>query len=89
MTSYAKKTCWLTAAVIFFVLGIIGIILPIIPQIPFLIIAFFCLSKGAPRFHQWIRSRRFYQKYILKFEQKCRQIALKHPLFSRIKQHFH
>ena len=45
MTTYAKKTCWLIGAIFFFILGVIGIILPVIPQIPFLIIAFFCLSK--------------------------------------------
>ncbi|KRM53141.1 DUF454 family protein [Ligilactobacillus araffinosus] len=89
MTSYAKKTCWLIVAAIFFILGIIGIVLPVIPQIPFLIIAFFCLSKGAPKFHRWIRERNFYQKYILKFERKCTQIIAQHPFLQRITQHWH
>ena len=31
----------------------------VIPQIPFLIIAFFCLSKGAPKVHHWIRTPEF------------------------------
>lgn len=89
MTTYAKKTCWLIGAIIFFILGIIGIILPVIPQIPFLIIAFFCLSKGAPKIHQWIRNRNFYQKYVLKFERRWTQVAAQHPLLRRITRHFH
>ena len=36
MTTCAKKTCWLIGAIFFFILGVIGIILPVIPQIPFL-----------------------------------------------------
>ncbi|WP_282458614.1 DUF454 family protein [Ligilactobacillus aviarius] len=89
MTTYAKKTCWLIGAIFFFILGVIGIILPVIPQIPFLIIAFFCLSKGAPKVHHWIRTRNFYRKYVLKFEHKCTQIAAQHPFLQRIARHFH
>ncbi|MGX5377700.1 YbaN family protein [Ligilactobacillus sp. LYQ135] len=74
MTAYAKKTCWLIVAIIFFVLGIIGLIFPVIPQVPFLLIAFFSLSKGSPKFHAWIRERKFYQKYILKFEHRFEHI---------------
>lgn len=89
MTTCAKKTCWLIGAIFFFILGVIGIILPVIPQIPFLIIAFFCLSKGAPKVHHWIRTRNFYRKYVLKFERKCTQIAAQHPFLQRIACHFH
>lgn len=33
--------------------GIVGLILPVIPQIPFLICACFCFSKISTRFKKW------------------------------------
>lgn len=86
MSAYAKKTCWLLVSLVFFVLGGIGLIFPIIPQIPFLLIAFFCLSKGSPKFHAWIRERKFYQKYILKFENKVEKIYQTSPKLAWLRR---
>lgn len=36
-------------------LAIIGLFLPIVPQVPFAILAAFFFSKGSPELHQWLR----------------------------------
>ena len=89
MPAYAKKTCWLVVSIIFFVLGVIGLVFPIIPQIPFLLIAFFCLSKGSPKVHAWIRKRKFYQKYILKFEHKFEEVFENSPKLAWLRHLVH
>jgi uncharacterized membrane protein YbaN (DUF454 family) len=42
---------------LFLAIGIIGIILPVMPGIPFLIISAYFFSKSSPRLHHWLRTR--------------------------------
>ncbi|WP_290032967.1 DUF454 family protein [Ligilactobacillus cholophilus] len=86
MSAYAKKTCWLIVSIIFFTLGLIGIVLPVIPQIPFLLIAFFCLSKVSPKIRNWVRKRKFYQEHVLKFENKVKKIYNTSPKLAWLRK---
>ncbi len=50
-------------------LGIIGTLLPVIPTIPFLFVAYFCFNKGSDKFRHWYLSSKFHKQYLkaLKF----------------------
>jgi uncharacterized membrane protein YbaN (DUF454 family) len=42
----------------FLLLTLIGLALPIVPQVPFAVISAFCFSKGSVHIHQWIRENK-------------------------------
>jgi uncharacterized membrane protein YbaN (DUF454 family) len=49
---------WTAAGIAALVLGLAGIALPVLPTIPFLIVAADCFSRGNRRWERWLLSRR-------------------------------
>ena len=52
--SWPVKLVYLALALLFFVLGMIGVVLPGIPTTPFLLLMGFFLVRVSPRLHAWI-----------------------------------
>lgn len=48
-------------------LGAVGIFLPILPTVPFLLLTLVCYAKGSPRFERWFVSTRVYKKRLEAF----------------------
>lgn len=48
------RLIWLFAGSLAALLGIVGVITPILPTVPFLILAAFCFSKSSQRLHNWL-----------------------------------
>lgn len=46
------------------VLGIIGTLLPVVPTVPFLFVAYVCFSRGSDNFRRWYLNSIFHKKYI-------------------------
>ncbi|WP_195268525.1 YbaN family protein [Eubacterium sp. 1001713B170207_170306_E7] len=70
------KTLYLIIGFLFFGLGAIGVILPVLPTTPFLLVASYCFARGSKRFNDWFLSTRIYQKHLDSFV-KERSMTLK------------
>ncbi len=52
------------AGTFFVAVGLIGIVLPILPTTPFLLLAAACYSKSSKRCHDWLLTNRLFGNYI-------------------------
>ena len=58
---------WLGVGMTSLALGTAGIVLPLLPTVPFYLLAAFCFAKGSERIHRWFASTKLYQKYVVPF----------------------
>ncbi|GAA5096921.1 YbaN family protein [Bartonella acomydis] len=52
------------------VFAVVGIVLPIMPTVPFLLIASWCFARSSPRFHRWLHNHRIFGPPIKQWEEK-------------------
>ena len=59
---------FLTIGAISFCLGTAGIVLPILPTVPFYVLTLFCLARGSERFHRMFLESQLYKKTVDAYE---------------------
>jgi hypothetical protein len=54
---------------IFFITGLVGIVLPILPTTPFVLLAAACWAKSSDKFHQWLINHKVFGTMVINWEQ--------------------
>ena len=58
---------WIIAGFICLGLGTVGIVLPILPTVPFYLATVFCFAKSSRRLHDWFLGTGLYRKHLNSF----------------------
>lgn len=64
-----KKILFILLGFISFVIGVAGVILPVIPGGPFFLFAAYCFGKSSERIENWFKQTSFYDQYVLRFKE--------------------
>jgi len=78
-----KRPLYLLAGYLALVVGAIGVVLPLLPTTPFIILAAFFFSRGSERMHQWLLRQKSFGPMIRGWE-KYKVIPLKVKIFSTL-----
>ena len=76
MIKTIHRGLWLAAGVFFTLLGGIGLLLPIIPQLPFFLAAIICFMRGSKRFAGWMEKKPWFIRLRARFRK------MRHPWVS-------
>lgn len=61
------KPLWIALGCICLALGCIGVVLPILPTVPFLLVTAFSFAKSSEKLHTWFIGTKLYKKHLESF----------------------
>jgi hypothetical protein len=65
-----KRILFLLLGCICLGLGCVGIVLPILPTVPFFLVTVFCFANSSQKMHDWFVNTKMYKKHLESFVQK-------------------
>jgi hypothetical protein len=69
MRQKMRQVLLLTIGWVSLATGLIGILLPLLPTTPFLLLSAYCFSKSSKRLHDWLLNNRWFGPAIQQWEQ--------------------
>ncbi len=79
------KIFWILLGFISLGLGTVGIVLPILPTVPFYMATMFCFAKSSEKLHNWFIGTSLYKKYLESYVQtRAMTLAAKLKLITMV-----
>ncbi len=75
------QTLFLFLGILFLLVGVVGIVVPLLPTTPFLLLAAFCFDRGSPYFHSWLLNHPLFGPPILDWK-KHRAIRTEYKIIA-------
>ena len=63
-----NRVAFMALGCISLALAVLGVVLPILPTVPFLALAAFCFAKSSDRLNNWLINTKFYQNNLADFK---------------------
>ena len=63
-----KKAMYMIAGGVALVLGAVGCVLPILPTVPFLLVASFCFLRSSQKLSAWFQATGLYKKHVIRLK---------------------
>ena len=54
------RALWMGLGLVAVALGVLGVVLPVLPTTPFMLLAAGCFAKSSPRLHDWLVTHRVF-----------------------------
>ena len=74
-----RHSLWVAGGFLFFALGMVGVVLPILPTTPFILVAAFCFARSSDRLNSWFKGTKVY-KMVLEGYMAKRSMTLRAKL---------
>ena len=68
MRALVKRCLLISAGITALALGVLGAFLPMLPTVPFVLLAGYCFARSSPRLHTWLVEHRMFGGVIRNFE---------------------
>ena len=83
---------YLSLGFISLALALVGVVLPLLPTTPFLLLSIACFSKSSKRFEDWLYHTKLYQTYVADFRETksiARERKKNHRIYLYLDGNFH
>jgi uncharacterized membrane protein YbaN (DUF454 family) len=79
--SRTVRALYVAAGFVFFAIGLLGVVLPVLPATPFMLLAAACFARGSERFYKWLLANRTFGPLIREWREH-RSIPYRTKMFA-------
>lgn len=65
-----KKTAFVIIGCVCLGLGVVGVVLPVLPTTPFLLVTAYCFARSSEKLNTWFKGTKLYQNHLESFVKK-------------------